>query len=87
MGQRCRRLGPGDYPPDATCKQLTKDPYADKKEGYPHWDEGLNYGNAVYYWRMTGSPGRMDPDGNGKPCERVYPKPEVSRYFHSTLQP
>jgi hypothetical protein len=27
---------------------------------------------AIAYWMLEGTPGRMDPDGNGLPCEDVF---------------
>jgi hypothetical protein len=75
---------PQDYGAGTTCKRLTQDPNRGKGKG---WPEGLSYGNAVFYWRMHGSPELMDGDGDGKPCENVYPASDVSKYFGSTLEP
>ena len=42
---------------------------------------GYGYSAAVDYWRLHGQPGRMDADGNGVPCETVYPATEVGAYW------
>ena len=34
----------------------------------------VDYERAVKYWLQEGSPPRMDADGNGVPCETVYPE-------------
>jgi hypothetical protein len=34
---------------------------------------GYSYVAAIDYWRMHGQPDKMDADGNGIPCETVYP--------------
>jgi hypothetical protein len=43
----------------------------------------LSYGLAVYYWLTEGRPARMDADGNGRPCETVYPANEVDAFWAS----
>ncbi|MCZ7631438.1 MAG: hypothetical protein M5U19_21350 [Microthrixaceae bacterium] len=40
--------------------------------------KGLGYPEAVDYWRDHGKPTNMDSDGNGIPCETVYPASEVA---------
>jgi len=43
--------------------------------------EGLDYEAAVTYWETEGRPARMDDDGNGRPCETVYPADEVAAFW------
>lgn len=80
----CCGAGPtvSDYPVGAKCKQLLRPP-----KGADQWDSGLDYGSTVFFWMLHGRPSAMDGDGNGKPCEDVYPASEVSKYFGSTLEP
>ena len=47
--------------------------------GYP------DYSRAVAYWIREGRPSRLDPDGNGRPCEETYGSAAVSRYFDAPL--
>jgi hypothetical protein len=42
---------------------------------------GLDYEAAVAYWFQEGQPERMDDDGNGRPCETVYPTDEVQAFW------
>ncbi|MCU1451994.1 MAG: serine/threonine protein kinase [Acidimicrobiales bacterium] len=42
---------------------------------------GVSYAEAVGYWYSQGSPARMDADGNGIPCETVYPSAVISAYW------
>jgi len=42
---------------------------------------GYSYSESVSYWRNQGKPNRMDADGNGIPCETVYPPSDVSSFF------
>ena len=35
---------------------------------------GYGFSAAVVYWMAEGAPARMDADGNGIPCETVYPE-------------
>jgi hypothetical protein len=42
--------------------------------GFPYWD-------AAGYWELHGRPSRMDADGNGIPCETVYPYEDVRDYW------
>jgi hypothetical protein len=42
---------------------------------------GYSYSGAVNYWRRNGQPKQMDADGNGRPCETVYPPSDVSSYW------
>lgn len=43
--------------------------------------EGLDYAAAVTYWETEGRPDRMDDDGNGRPCETVYPAEQVTAFW------
>ncbi|MDQ6696173.1 MAG: hypothetical protein M3Z46_01780 [Actinomycetota bacterium] len=43
---------------------------------------GYDYAAAVLYWQSQGQPPRMDVDGNGRPCETVYPPAAVRAYWH-----
>ncbi|HEV7721138.1 MAG TPA: hypothetical protein VGO60_07625 [Iamia sp.] len=43
--------------------------------------EGIDYEAAVTYWETEGRPARMDDDGNGRPCETVYPAEEVAAFW------
>jgi hypothetical protein len=40
-----------------------------------------SYTEAVHYWAVEGRPDRMDADGNGIPCETVYPEGDVVAYW------
>lgn len=42
---------------------------------------GASYGEAVTYWWYAGMPDRLDADGNGRPCEQVYPKAVVEAFW------
>ena len=42
---------------------------------------GFSYAEAAAYWFATGAPDNMDADGNGIPCETVYPASEVEDYW------
>lgn len=85
---RCCGYGPnvGDYPPDASCKQLSQ-PLPKPELDDPSWPEGLAYPFVVYHWMEQGSPARLDKDGNGRPCEAQHPSGEVAAYFGSQIQP
>lgn len=39
---------------------------------------GFSFGQSLAYWVREGRPSRMDADGNGIPCETVYPAGEVA---------
>jgi ligand-binding sensor domain-containing protein len=45
-------------------------------------DLGAAYAEAVAYWIAIGRPARMDADGNGLPCESVFPAQEVDAFYH-----
>ena len=45
--------------------------------------KGYSYTAAVDYWDAAGQPDRMDADGNGIPCETVYPVDDVTDYWGS----
>jgi hypothetical protein len=42
---------------------------------------GSTFDQAVAYWMVEGMPSRMDADGNGIPCETVYPSQDVARTY------
>ncbi|MGC4936991.1 hypothetical protein [Kribbella sp. DT2] len=42
---------------------------------------GASYGDSVTYWWYSGMPSRMDADGNGIPCETVYPAVVVNAFW------
>ena len=44
-------------------------------------NQGVSYGGAVAYWYTEGLPSRMDADGNGIPCETVYPQSVVDAFW------
>ncbi len=44
---------------------------------------GYSYPVAVAYWYYEGVPARMDVDGNGIPCETVYPMSVVNAFWYS----
>jgi hypothetical protein len=41
-------------------------------------DRTVDYGGALAYWVREGTPARMDADGDGIPCETVYPAGDIS---------
>jgi hypothetical protein len=43
--------------------------------------QGYSYTAAVDYWRLHGQPNQMDADGNGIPCETVYPAADVAAHW------
>lgn len=57
----------GGYVGSLTCAQLRS--------------RGFSYIQAVSYWYSEGEPSRMDADGNGQPCETVYPAADVRYYY------
>jgi hypothetical protein len=46
---------------------------------------GYSYADAVAYWTREGRPDRMDADGNGIPCETVYPTDDVRGFWGDPL--
>jgi hypothetical protein len=44
---------------------------------------GVGYPEAVDYWRQHGQPPNLDADGNGIPCETVYPASDVAAIWGS----
>jgi serine protease Do len=48
-------------------------------------DMGFGYYEAVGYWIREGHPTRMDADGNGIPCETVFPLAEVDGFYALVL--
>lgn len=63
------RAALGALPADLLCRDLA--------------GLGYTYADSVVYWEMYGRPARMDDDGNGVPCETVYPLAEVGAIFGS----
>lgn len=64
--------GQGDVrtePPGLTCNAIAS--------------RGYDYTAAVAYWQSQGQPPRMDVDGNGRPCETVYPPAAVQAFWHT----
>ena len=59
-----------DLPAGLLCKDLAA--------------KGRTYQDAVAYWRAHGQPGNMDADGNGIPCETVYPRGDVVAVWGET---
>ncbi len=47
-------------------------------------DKVDTYTGAVAYWLAEGMPSRMDADGNGVPCETVWPAADVARFLDSS---
>lgn len=37
-------------------------------------DTGLSYSEVVRYWNGHAQPDELDPDGDGEPCEQVFPR-------------
>lgn len=78
-----RGVDPSLYPKDTTdCRTLMSGPV----DAYPG-GAGMGYPTLLYYWMASGSPATMDDDGNGLPCETVYPAAEVARVSSSPLVP
>ena len=44
---------------------------------------GYSFEQALAYWVREGRPNRMDADGNGIPCETVYPEGEIQDWRDS----
>ncbi len=75
--------GPADPPPSPTLTPSptpTPTPTADPVAALPPglycrdlYPKGVSYPDALRYWEREGRPERMDADGNGVPCETVYP--------------
>jgi hypothetical protein len=62
-----------DLPSGLFCRDLNA-------MGFPYWD-------AVTYWEREGYTSRMDADGNGIPCETVYPWNDVRDYWGVLVDP
>lgn len=74
---------PDDYPSGLLCRDLIVPPPGTTPDRYlPVYDQ-LSYGLAVFYWLTEGRPDRMDEDLNGRPCETIYPAPDVSAFWDS----
>lgn len=74
---------PEDYPTGLMCRDLVEPPSTFPPDHYVPENNALDYGLAVYYWLTEGRPDRMDADGNGRPCETVYPADEVQAFWES----
>lgn len=48
-------------------------------------DPEYAYFGALLYWFLEGRPDRMDADGNGIPCETVFPAPDVDAVWDGGL--
>jgi hypothetical protein len=44
--------------------------------------KGYSYVAAIDYWRLHGQPNQMDADRNGIPCETVYPRGDIGKYWN-----
>lgn len=71
------------YPSGLLCRDLLEPPPGFEPGRWQPELDHLTYGLAVWYWVAEGRPERMDADGNGIPCETVYPKEDVDRYWAS----
>lgn len=71
------------YPSGLLCRDLLKPPPGFEADQWQPDLDYLTYGLAVWYWVAEGRPDRMDADGNGIPCETVYPKEDVEEYWAS----
>lgn len=78
----CCRAGPwpDDYPADTTCTVLHAPPDDSMEFGF-------NYSQVLYWWALHGMPASFDDDGDGRPCEDVYPEAAVDAVLDNTLQP
>lgn len=71
------------YPAGLLCRDLLEPPPGFGSDRWQPELDHLSYGLAVWYWVAEGRPDRMDADGNGIPCETVYPKKDVDGYWAS----
>jgi hypothetical protein len=62
---------PFNAAPGLLCRELLADPLL---QGLG--DQTVPYRVALAYWFLEGEPARMDADGDGIPCEQLFP-PEV----------
>ena len=58
---------PGSLPAGLLCRDLIA--------------RGYSYADSVAYWHSQGDTAQMDVDHNGRPCETVYPKSDVLKYY------
>jgi len=80
-----RTAVPEDYPPGTTsCSTLAQPPSESVQASDS--DPGLDFPLLLHFWMAAGSPAAMDDDGNGVPCETVYPAEVVQRVMASPLQ-
>lgn len=76
---------PSDFPAGTvSCATLAETPSKPARDGV---DFGMDYATVVHYWMSLGSPASMDDDGDGLPCETVYPADVVARVASSPLVP
>lgn len=83
-------IGPTTPAPPSTTTEPGRVPVRELEPGLFCRDlhaGGYSYADAVEYWAYEGSPPRMDADGNGIPCETVYPRDEVDAYWGGTVAP
>jgi hypothetical protein len=76
---------PADYPAGTTSCATLKAPPGTGSGGDPAPAYGLDYASLLHYWMAMGSPASMDDDGDGLPCETVYPAETVARVSSSPL--
>jgi hypothetical protein len=50
-------------------------------------DRGYGFATALAYWLSEGTPSRMDKDGNGVPCETVYPASIIASHYGRRAAP
>lgn len=76
---------PSDFPTGTlSCATLKESPPRVERDGV---FLGLDYATVLHYWMSLGSPGAMDDDRDGLPCETVYPPDVVARVTRSPLVP
>lgn len=76
---------PSDFPVGtSSCAVLKATPSKPVRDGV---DFGMDYPTVLHYWMSLGSPASMDDDGDGLPCETVYPADVVTRVAGSPLVP
>ncbi len=72
---------PDDYPSGTRSCQSLREPSAFNPAA-----TGLDYAELLYFWMAAGRPTVMDDDGNGIPCETVYPAKAIERTLASPLR-
>lgn len=77
--------GPLDYPDTGTCASFLATP--------PHWmpeplgRHALDFGQVLFWWHWHDRPAVYDEDGDGLPCEGVYPSGVIEPTLAGWLQP